>query len=76
VPSNGLDSKLRTGLKIGEKSFGITRGSVVDKTIDFIIGLESLHLPQENQELTYKIAVRIAYSLEQSTKKEKDYSSL
>jgi predicted transcriptional regulator YdeE len=45
-------------------SYGIERRSNEDKILDYIIGLESLYLPDGYSELTFRLSLRIAFMLE------------
>ena len=41
--------------------FGMERRLDVDKLLDFMIGLESLYLPDGNDELTFRLSLRVAF---------------
>jgi len=41
--------------------FGMERRLEVDKLLDFMIGLESLYLPDGNDELTFRLSLRVAF---------------
>jgi hypothetical protein len=44
-------------------SDGLTRKAFEDKLIDFMIGLEALYLPDGNQELTFRLSLRVSFLL-------------
>jgi|SRR5258708_6507114 len=41
--------------------FGMERRFEVDKLLDYMIGLESLYLPDGNDELTFRLSLRVAF---------------
>lgn len=45
--------------------FGMERRLDVDKLLDYMIGLESLYLPDGNDELTFRLSLRIAFVVNQ-----------
>ena len=45
--------------------FGMERRFAEDKLLDYMIGLESLYLPDGNDELTFKLSLRVAFILNQ-----------
>ena len=53
-------------------SSGNERPDIEDKLIDYMIGLEALYLPDGNQELTFRLALRAALVLETDIEKKKD----
>jgi len=55
---------------------GISNHNLINKLIDFIIGLEALFLKDINQELQYKLAIRIAFSLKESNSERKEIFNL
>ena len=55
---------------------GISNQNLINKLIDFIIGLEALFLKDINQELQYKLAIRTAFSLEESNSERKNIFDL
>lgn len=63
--------KKRLRIAITRLNDGITRDSLIDMLIDYMIGLEALFLPDGNEELTYRLAIRVAYNLEKEYEKRK-----
>jgi len=61
----------RLRIAITRLNDGITRGSLLDRLIDYMIGLEALFLPDGNQELQYRLATRVAFNLEKKFEKRK-----
>lgn len=53
-------------------SFGIERRLYEDKLLDFIIGVEALYLPDGNDELTFRLSLRVAFLLEETGSKRKE----
>lgn len=58
---NEKDKRFR--LASDRLSFGMERKRLEDRLIDYMIGLEALYLPDGNQELVFRISVRIARTL-------------
>lgn len=50
-------------------SFATERRTIADRMLDDFIGLESLYLPDGNQELTFRLSLRVALMLEDSPDK-------
>ena len=46
---------------------GLTRKAFEDKLIDYMIGLEALYLPDGNQELSFRLSLRVAFLLAYSS---------
>ena len=44
-------------------SLGIERKELEDRLIDYMIGLEALYLPDGNQELSFRLSLRVAFLL-------------
>ena len=44
-------------------SLGIERKELEDRLIDYMIGLEALYLPDGNQELSFRLSLRLAFLL-------------
>jgi hypothetical protein len=61
----------RLRIAITRLNDGITRDSLIDRLIDYMIGLEALFLPDGNQELQYRLITRIAFNLEKEFGKRK-----
>ena len=55
---------------------GISKQNLINKLIDFTIGLEALFLKDINQELQYKLAIRTAFSLKESNSERKEIFDL
>lgn len=53
-------------------TFGLERKSPEDSLIDYMIGLEALYLPDGNQELSFRLSLRIAFLLSSGTKDRKE----
>lgn len=53
-------------------TFGLERKSPEDSLIDYMIGLEALYLPDGNQELSFRLSLRIAFLLSTDTKDRKE----
>jgi hypothetical protein len=51
--------------------FGMERRLDEDKLLDYMIGLESLYLPDGNDELTFRLSLRVAFIINQETAKRK-----
>ncbi len=52
--------------------FGMERRFDVDKLLDYMIGLESLYLPDGNDELTFRLSLRIAFVVNQEMAERKN----
>lgn len=52
--------------------FGLERRFDEDRLLDFMIGLESLYLPDGNEELTFRLSLRIAFILNKKSDDIKD----
>lgn len=50
-------------------SLGIERKSLEDRLIDYMIGLETLYLPDGNEELRFRLSVRVAFLLYSGTQR-------
>jgi len=61
----------RLRIAITRLNDGITRDSLIDRLIDYMIGLEALFLPDAEQELKYRLTIRIAFNLEKEFGKRK-----
>jgi hypothetical protein len=57
------ETNARFRIALRRLSFGIERTNLEDKLIDYMIGLESLFLPGDHIELSFKLAMRIAFIL-------------
>ena len=68
--NNNIDEK-RLRIAIARLNDGITRDSLIDMLIDYMIGLEAIYLPDGNEELSYRLAMRIAYNVESEFEKRK-----
>src|SRR5262249_15461493 len=44
-------------------SFGLERHNTQDRLLDYMIGLEALYLPDSNDELTFRLGLRVAWTL-------------
>lgn len=56
-------------------SLGIVRNEFEDRLIDYMIGLEALYLPHENQELRFRLSLRVALLLcSKPTKRKETYN--
>jgi hypothetical protein len=53
----------RMNIAISRLSFGMERKRIEDKFIDYLIGMEALYLPDGNQELRYRLSLRVAFNL-------------
>lgn len=51
--------------------FGVGRQELSDRLIDYMIGLEALYLPNESQELSYRLSSRVAFLLHSDTNERK-----
>jgi len=56
-------------------SLGIERKGLEDRIIDYMVGLEALYLPDGNQELSFRLSLRVAFILfsDSSIRKENYY---
>jgi len=52
--------------------FGMERRFDVDKLLDYMIGLESLYLPDGNDELTFRLSLRIVFVVNQEMAERKN----
>ncbi len=53
----------RFTVAIGRLSLGMERRSLIDRIIDYMIGLEALYLPDGNEELSFRLSLRAAILL-------------
>ncbi len=53
----------RFNIAMRRLSLGMERRNIEDKLIDYMIGLESLYLPNGNDELTFRLSMRVAFLL-------------
>ena len=51
--------------------FGLERRLNEDRLLDFMIGLESLYLPDGNDELTFRLSLRVAFTTSQEMEERK-----
>lgn len=57
--------------------FGMERRSDEDKLLDYMIGLESLYLPDGQDELTFRLSLRVSFTLQQEmTVRKSDFDFL
>lgn len=59
----GNKNELRLRIAVTRLSDGITCNNLLDRLIDYMIGLEALFLPDGNQELIHRLAMRVAFNL-------------
>jgi hypothetical protein len=66
-----LCSENNSRFKVAQRrlSLGIERKSPEDRLIDYMIGLETLYLPDKNVELSFRLSVRVAFLLSSGTDK-------
>lgn len=62
--SQGVKNEPRLRIAATRLNDGITRNNLLDRLIDYMIGLEALFLPDGNQELKYRLVMRVAFNLE------------
>lgn len=55
------EDNLRFNIAMRRLNLGMERRNIEDKLIDYMIGFEALYLPDENNELTFRLSLRIAY---------------
>jgi len=74
ILNNDDDPKEFQGLRIATNRLceGIQRRNVSDQVIDFMIGLEALYLPDTSSELSYRLSLRVAKTLEKNSGKVSD----
>lgn len=58
---NENDSRFKVALR--RLSLGIERKNPEDKLLDYMIGLETLYLPDGNAELCFRLSIRVAFLL-------------
>ncbi len=65
----------RGKLSLNRLSDSIERRSTIDKVLDCFIGLESLYLPKENSELSFRLCLRISKMMETEGEKQQELFS-
>ncbi|MBU1721932.1 hypothetical protein KKG38_04065, partial [Patescibacteria group bacterium] len=67
------EKESRFSLALRRLSMGMSRKNFDDKIIDYIIGFEALYLPESKAELSFKIALRVAFLLSDIENREENY---
>lgn len=71
---NIINSKKDEHLKIASSRlfYGANRENLADKIIEYMVGFEALFLPKEILELKFKLALRVAFTLESKSEKREE----
>jgi hypothetical protein len=62
----------RFRIALDRLNFGMARDLDEDRFLDYMIGLEALYLPDGNDELSFRLSLRVAFTVAQGMKKRKD----
>lgn len=71
---NEKDNRFRVALR--RLSLGMERKNPEDKLLDYMIGLETLYMPDGNAELSFRLSVRVAFLLSLSKDRKETFDFL
>ena len=70
----GINGRFKVALR--RLSLGIERKNPEDKLLDYMIGLETLYMPDGNAELSFRLSIRVAFLLSLSKDRKETFDFL